>query len=364
MSYGSNILNSLPYIGEGISRSVTPENPTGEKGKACMATEGTGARLAKHLGQGWKISPSIIIPAGQTAVLADIQAQGEICSMWIGGHITREYILRIYWDGDTVPAVECPLTDFFANAWLDNRDSYFKGPFFPLNTLPVCINPNNGTNCFWTMPFEKGFKITMENTSKGDLCCYYQINFVEKKLSQKPLYFHAQYRQSDRVPLMENHVILDNIQGRGCYVGTSLAVELHGNDIWWGEGEVKFFLDGDTKFPSVSSTGTEDYFIGSYDWEIDGKYTPYSCAYGGMFYVNKPDVLDIENQRFAMCRWHLTDPIRFGQNVRVEIQDLGWEVLGEKYEVRSDYMSSVAYFYLDRTSTNKPALPEKIKPVK
>ena len=120
MSYGSNILNSLPYIGEGISRSVTPENPTGEKGKACMATEGTGARLAKHLGQGWKISPSIIIPAGQTAVLADIQAQGEICSMWIGGHITREYILRIYWDGDTVPAVECPLTDFFANAWLDN----------------------------------------------------------------------------------------------------------------------------------------------------------------------------------------------------------------------------------------------------
>lgn len=364
MDYASGILHNLPYLSEGISRSVTPENPTGEKGKACMATEGTGAGPAKHLGRGWKISPSIRIPKGQTAVLADVQAQGEICSMWIGGDITREYILRIYWDGDPVPAVECPLTDFFANAWIDNRQTFFQGPFFPLNSLPVCINPNNGLNCFWRMPFEKSFRITMENTSGGDLCCYYQINFVEKKLPAKPLYFHARFRQSDRVPLMENHVILENVEGKGCYVGTSMAVELHGNQNWWGEGEVKFFLDGDQEFPTISSTGTEDYFLGSFDWEVDGKYTPYSCPYGGMFYVSNPDVRATENQRFALCRWHLLDPIQFGKDIRIEVQDLGWEVVGEKYEVRSDYISTVAYFYLDRTSANPLVLPEKIKPVR
>lgn len=362
MDHGS--LHGLPYLSGGISRSVTPENPTGEKGRACMAEAGTGAGPARHLGRGWKISPSIIIPGGKTAVLAEVAAQGEISSIWIGGDITRAYILRIYWDGDPQPAVECPLTDFFANGWIDNRGSCFRGPFFPLHTLPVCINPNNGLNCFWQMPFEKGFRVTLENTSDGDLCCYYQINFVERQLPQKPLYFHAQYRQSDRVPLMENHTILGGVKGRGCYVGTSMAVELHGNDLWWGEGEVKFFLDGDTDFPSVASTGTEDYFLGSYDWEIDGKYTPYSCPYGGMFYVSDPDVLATRDQRFALCRWHLPDPIRFGEDIRVEVQDLGWEVLGEKYEVRSDYMSSVAYFYLDRTSADRPALPETIKPVK
>lgn len=359
-----SMLHDLPYLSGGTSRAVTPENPTGEKGRACMAAEGTGAGPARHLGRGWKLSPSIVIPRGETAVLADIAAQGEINSMWIGGDITRAYILRIYWDGDPQPAVECPLTDFFANGWIDNRGSCFRGPFFPLNTLPVCINPNNGLNCFWQMPFEKGFKVTLENTSAGDLCCYYQINFTERDLPQRPLYFHAQYRQSDRVPLMENHTILGGVKGRGCYVGTSMAVELHGNDIWWGEGEVKFFLDGDTEFPTVSSTGTEDYFLGSYDWEIDGKYTPYSCPYGGMFYVSDPDVLAVRDQRFALCRWHLPDPIRFGEDIRVEVQDLGWEVLGEKYEVRSDYMSSVAYFYLDSTSADRPALPETIKPVK
>lgn len=364
MNFQHNMLNNLPYETEGISRCISPENFTGEKGKACAATEGTGAGPARHLGQTWKISPSIIIPKGKTAVLADVQAQGEINSMWFGGDITRKYILRIYWDGSSVPAVECPLPDFFANGWIDNRDRYFSGPFSQLNTLPVVINPNNAMNCFWQMPFAKGFRVTLENVGDRDMGCYYQINFIEKQLPAAPMYFHAQFRQSDTVPLMKNHVILDKVEGKGCYVGTSMAVELHGNPNWWGEGEVKFFIDGDTDFPSISSTGTEDYFLGSYDWEVDGKYKPYSCAYGGMFYVSEPDVHVTKDQRFALCRWHLLDPIRFRDDLHIEVQDLGWEVTGQTYAVREDYISTVAYFYLDKPSAANKMLPDEIKSAK
>ena len=258
MSFAWDMLSALPYMKEGVSRTVTPENPTAAKGGACRATEGTGAHCAAHLGQGWKISPSRLIRAGETGILADIRAQGEITRIWIGGDICRDFILRIYWDGAESAAVECPLSDFFANAWTDNRGSVFCGPFFPLNTLAMCINPNNAMLSFWHMPFEKRFKVTLENISAKTMCTYYEIDFIEKKLPERPLYFHAVHRVTPQVEPMKTHMILDLVHGKGCYAGTSMAVELHGNENWWGEGEVKFYLDGDDVFPSVTSTGTED----------------------------------------------------------------------------------------------------------
>lgn len=353
----NNLLSNLFLNDDGISRTISPENPTGEKGNACKATTGSGMNQARELGQGWKISPSYFYKSKETITLADVKGEGVINFMWFGGDISRESILRIYWDQDDTPAVEAPLTDFFSNAWMDNRGKCFSGPFYGLNTLIMCINPNNALISYFQMPYKKGFKITLENVSEKTLCTYYQINFTEKKLEGDTLYFHAQFRESNRVKPKEMHTVIDNIKGRGKYVGTSMAVELHGNDNWWGEGEFKFYIDGDKDFPSISSTGTEDYFLGSFDWEVDGKYTMYSSPYGGMFYVSDPDVKHTLNQRFALCRWLLLDPIRFNSDLKIELQDLGWRELGKTYEVREDYISTVSYFYLDRTSTNLPKLP-------
>lgn len=353
-----NYLGQLPYLTETKSRAINAENPTGEKGTACQATEGTGAHCARKLGKGWKISPSKIVKAGETLVLADVKAEGVIQSMWFGGDITRKFILRIYWDGDDIPAVECPLPDFFGNGWMNNLKSPFAGPFHPLNSLPVCINPNNSLNCYWQMPFKKSFKITLENRAERDMCTFYQINFAEQKVDSKAGWFHAQFRRTNPVPFKENHIILDGIEGEGNYVGTALCVGLNGNGNWWGEGELKFYIDGDTDIPTLCTTGTEDYFGGSFDWEVDGKYVTYSTPFSGMFYLKNSDGLYSHQQRFAMYRWHIMDTIKFDQDIRIEIQDLGWYETGKLYMPRQDDFASTAYFYLDRTSTKLPKLPE------
>ncbi len=352
----NNLLSDLFKEDNKVSKTISPENLTGEKGSACKATTGTGMDQARELGQGWKISPSLLYKSHETITIAEVKGEGVINYMWFGGDISRDTIIRIYWDFDETPAVEVPLTDFFSNAWIDNRGKCFSGPFSSLNTLVISINPNNALISYFQMPFKKGFKITLENTSENTMCTYYQINYTLQKLESNILYFHAQFRESDRVEKMKCHNVLDNVYGKGKYVGTSMAVELHGNDIWWGEGEFKFYLDGDKDFPSISSTGTEDYFLGSFDWEVDSKYQTYSTPYGGMFYVSDPDVKHTENQRFALCRWLLHDSIRFEKDIRIEVQDLGWRELGKTYEVREDYISTVSYFYLDKTSTNIPKL--------
>ena len=341
------------------SRSINAENKTGAKGGACRATEGTGARAARDLGVGFKVSPSMVIKTRTTAVLADVACEGSIQSMWFGGDITRDFILRIYWDGCEIPAVECPLPDFFGNGWLNNLGSPFKGPFFNLNSIPVCINPNNALLCFWHMPFRSSFKITMENRAERDLCSFYQINFCERKIANDFYYFHAQFRRTNPVPYKKPHLILDGISGSGTYVGTSLSVGLNGGGNWWGEGEVKFYIDGDEDYPSLCSTGTEDYFGGSFDWEVDGHYVTYSTPFCGMHYFRDSDGLYNPQQRFAMYRWHLLDPICFAKDIKIEIQDLGWYHLGDKYLPRQDDFASVAYFYLDHKSTKLPPLGER-----
>lgn len=347
--------NQMPYLLETKTRAINAENPTGEKGKGCLAVEGTGARAARRLGKGWKVSPSRIVKAGETFVMADVEAEGVIQSMWIGGDITRNFILRMYWDGDPVPAVECPLPDFFGNGWLNNLKSPFKGPFQPLNSLPVCINPNNSLNCYWPMPFRKSFKITLENRAERDLCTFYQINFAEEKVDPKAGYFHTQFRRTNPVPFKQNFIVLDKVEGEGKYMGTALSVGLNGGGNWWGEGEIKFYMDGDTDAPTLCSTGTEDYFGGSYDWEVDGKYVTYSTPFSGMYYFKDSNGLYDHQQRFAMYRWHIPDPIKFEQEIRIELQDLGWYELGQYYMPRQDDFSATSYFYLNKTST---ALPE------
>ncbi|MCL2462708.1 MAG: DUF2961 domain-containing protein [Defluviitaleaceae bacterium] len=349
-------LSSLPLTSDARSRSISAENFTGEKGKGGMAEKGTGEYSARFLGKGWKVSPCVSIQPNETFELASIDGPGIVQSMWFTGDAGNHAILRIYWDGQESPSVEAPLPAFFGNGWVKEFKNVTGGPFFPLNSMPVAVNPSGGLNCFWPMPFRKHCRITMENRSPKPHTCFYQINYSLERVPEEAAYFHAQYRQSFPLPAKEVHTILDGVRGRGQYVGTALFVGLNGTGNWWGEGEVKFYMDGD-EYPTICGTGTEDYFGGSYDWEVDGKYTTYSTPFMGMHQCYTPDNLYNHQQRFSMYRWHIMDPIRFTSDLKVTIQDLGWDFTPGTYLPRRDDMASVAYWYQTLPAAAFPRLP-------
>ncbi len=152
---------------------------------------------------------------------------------------------------------------------------------------------------------------------------------------------------------------MDSIKGKGQYVGTYMAWGVHNNG-WWGEGEIKFYMDGDKEFPTINGTGTEDYFNGSYDFEnqITHQYEEFTSPYSGLAQVLKPDGLYQTQQRFGLYRWHIVDPVRFDSDLRVTIQDLGWRE-GGRYLPLQDDMSSVAYWYQVEPHAAFPKLPAK-----
>ena len=351
-------LGNLPLLSDAETRSITAENPTGEKGKGAMATEGLYTRIGNELGQGWKISPAIMIPAGETAVLADVGGPGAVQSMWFAGYISRDFVLRIHWDAQERPCVECPLPDFFAAGWSKNEDAYKSGEFAQLSSIPVAVNPNRGFNCFWEMPFRKRCRITMENRNAKERFCFYQINYTLTEVPDNAAYFHAQFRRTNPLPYKQEYTIADGIEGKGHYVGTSLFVGLNGANRWWGEGEIKFYIDGDGDFPTICGTGTEDYFGGAFDWEVEGRYVTYSTPYMGMYQVIQPDGLYKSQQRFSMYRWHIMDPIRFKKDLRITLQDLGW-TSDRKIFPRQDDIASVAYWYQTLPTAPFPGLPDR-----
>lgn len=347
---------NLYLLSGAVTRSISAENPTGAKGMGALAETGTGAYNTRYYGKGWKVSPSVQIDPGQTQTLADIEGPGAIQSMWMAGSVNRALILRIYWDGQAHPSVECPLPDFFACGWYNNHNNPTGGPFEQLSSLMVCVNPNRALNCFWPMPFQKHAKITLENRAEEAHTCFYQINYALAEVPPEAAYFHARFRCETPLAKAGEYTLLDGVEGQGHYVGTALSVGLNGTGHWWGEGEVKFFLDGDTDGPTICGTGTEDYFLGAFDWEVDGAYKTYNSPYGGMYHVQKPDGLYCSQQRFSMYRWHVADPIRFGQDIRVTLQDLGWLTHG-RFKKRRDDFASVAYWYQSLPSRPFPPLP-------
>jgi hypothetical protein len=350
----SNNLANVYRLSDAQTFSISPENPTGAKGKGGMATEGTGTYAARDLGRSWKISPSIQIKPGQTFTVADIAGSGEIEHIWmtlIGSW--RLSILRMYWDDETDPSVEVPVGDFFAMGW---------GKYAPITSLAMCVNPGSGFNSYWPMPFRKHAKLTLENLDDKAVEVFYQIDFSKVSVPTDAAYFHAQFRRVNPVPYKQVYTILDGVKGRGQYVGTYLAWGVHNNG-WWGEGEIKFFLDGDTEFPTINGTGTEDYFNGSGDFvnQETRQYETFTSPYSGLAQVIKPDGLYQSQERFGLYRWHIPDPIRFDHDLRVTIQDLGWQGVGdaERYLPLMDDISSVAYWYQTEPHTPFPKLPDK-----
>ena len=345
-------LGNLSLLSSAQTRSISPENYTGEPGKGGMAVDGPARNAARDLGQGWKISPFAIVQPGAVQVLADIEGPGAIQHIWLTptGH-WRFSILRIYWDRQEQPSVECPLGDFFASAW---------GQYAQISSLPVCVNPRSAFNSYWEMPFRKHCRITLTNIAADPTTVYWQVDYTLTKVPEDAAYFHAQFRRVNPLPYKSVYTILDGVSGQGHYIGTYMAWGVNNNG-WWGEGEIKFFMDDDKEFPTICGTGTEDYFCGSYDFDLgkeNGGYKEFTTPYTGLSQVIKSDGLYQSQMRFSMYRWHVMDPVRFAKRLRVTIQALGWRS-GGRYLPGQDDIASVAYWYQALPTVKFPALPDK-----
>jgi len=352
-------LGNLARLSSARTRSISPENFSGEKGRGGMSVDGPAANAARGLGQGWKVSPYVIVQPGETFTLADIEGSGAIQQIWmtLARGKWRHTILRAYWDDQEQPSIEAPAGDFFACGW----EKYAQ-----VTSLAVCVNPGRAFNCYWEMPFRKRARFTVENLSGEAMYIYYQINYALTDVPDDVAYFHAQFRRVNPLPYKQVYALLDGVTGRGQYVGTYMAWGVN-NAGWWGEGEIKFFLDGDGEFPTICGTGTEDYFCGAYNFDpgvVDrsqaGGYREFNTPYAGMPQVIRPDGLYASQQRFGLYRWHIPDPIRFEQDLRVTIQALGWRTdKDRRYLPLQDDIASVAYWYQTLPTAAFPSLPDK-----
>jgi len=336
-------LGSLPLLSNAKTRSISAENPRGEVAggaKAVPAPTDPGSEL----GQGWKIRPCITLPANSTTTLADIAGPGCIQHIWITNEPTsyRDCLLRFYWDGEPTPSVEVPFGDFFANG---------HALHYKVNSLPVAVNPSGAFNCYWPMPFRKSCKITVENQRAQQVnSFYYQITYALDAVPENAAYFHAQWRRAVTKRERPEHVILDGVRGKGHYVGTFIAWTQFASG-WWGEGEIKFYMDGDTGFPTICGTGTEDYFGGAW-----GFGDTYSTAFLGYpLWHQEPGKVP----KHGLYRWHIMDPIRFEKNLKITIQALGWQPGGKFLQLQDD-IASVGYWYQTEPHAEFPQmLPPK-----
>ena len=335
------------------SRMISPENPTGERGKGAMAVpDPSSPNLpfsgpSVHLGQGWKVNPFIKIAAHTTVTIMDVAGPGTIEHIWMASSDNyagngRSTVLRFYWDDEATPSVEVPMTDFFAIG---------NDRFAPVNSAVVIDNPLAALNCYWPMPFRKHARITVTNDSDKPLPqMTYQIDYRLGPVPPEAGYFHAQWRRAQVQPSHPEFTILDGVKGEGRYVGTFLAwTQLMTG--WFGEGEVKFYLDGDGKFPTIVGTGTEDYFGGSYGFPA-----LYSTAYVGNVLDPKSTNPDGGPPQHSLYRWHILDPIEFHKDLKVTIQDLGWYPDGT-YQPGGDDIASTAFWYQREPHAEFPKLP-------
>lgn len=335
------------FAKRGRSYAINAENPTGEKGN--------GGKSASSLGLSRKGSPCLhdLLP-GSHSVLADIKGCGMIHHIWMtvdnktsdaDCFVLRDLILRIYWDNETTPSVEVPIGDFFCCGF---------GQECLVNSAAMIVAPSRGLNCYFSMPFKERARIEIESQHRNAIpAFFYQIDYcIYDELPENTEYFHAQWRRQKVTTLKQDYVIVDSIKGKGRYVGSYIALSTL-QRYWWGEGEVKFYIDNDIEFPTICGTGMEDYFGGSWSFaaQQNGKTVEqnYNSLYLGYPFYSKHDV--IQNQYYnddcppmrGFYRWHIPDPIFFDENLKVTVQQIG--VCSSGLFERQDDLSSVAYWY-------------------
>jgi hypothetical protein len=348
----------VAVVREGRSRAVSAENPRGEPGR--------GGKAASALGQARKGRPYLTLPAGAVATLADIDGPGIIRHLWCTvtdqterhHFVLRDLVLRLWWDDEATPSVEVPLGDFFCNGF---------GQRALVNSAPIVVAPTGGMNSYFPMPFAKRARIELKSEHPADIdAFFYQIDYeLLDALPAEVGRFHAQFRRTNPTIKGVDHVLIDGVRGHGQYVGTYVAVTAL-ERYWWGEGEMKFYIDGDDEFPTICGTGLEDYAGGAWAFQnrlgIDADPITFSSPYFGY-----PFHATVDDTRYApystamppmhsLYRWHLVDPIRFSSDLRVTLQQIGHDGLA-LFE-RSDDVSTVAYWYQLEPHAPFPALPD------
>jgi hypothetical protein len=372
---GKDTLAALAFGPVWETRMVSPENPDASKGGAARWVPDPDdpnlphSAAALDLGTGWKVRPFIRLPAGETATLADIAGPGVVNHFFIttSHGQWRELVLRIHWDDEETPSVECPLGDFFAIG--------HDGAPHVVSSLPVVVAPVRGCNSYWQMPFRRRARFTLANDGRADTdIVAYKILYRQQEVPPEARYFHAQWRRSTTQFAHPEHTILDGVRGTGYYAGTYLAWTALSQG-WWGEGEMKFYLDGDEEFPTIADTGTEDYFGGAWCFYGDpatwqrasslsgwspGGLTPEEQPFAAPF-VGLP-LVDVHSpggpRRFSLYRWHVLDPIGFREDLRVTIQAIGMSPEQDaRYRPLQDDIASVAVWYQNEPHGAFPALP-------
>jgi len=354
-------LFSLPENIE--SRWASAENPEGRKGAGAILNKGRKGR------------PNLPLKSGEQVVLAQASGgSGIVRRIWITVEDRSPAILRglridMYWDGATTPAVSSPFADFFGQGL--GRVQIFESVFFS--------NPEGRSfNCVLPMPFLTGFRILLTNESPTDIrMVFYDVNYTLGDRIEQPSYLHAYWHREAPTALGRDYEVLPKVTGRGRYLGANFGVIADTKiyfDAWWGEGECKMFLDGDTGYPTIAGTGTEDY-IGT-AWG-QGQY---GHLYQGCH------LADGENWQYAFYRYHVPDPIFFHRDIRVTFQQIGGGPVATIHKIgdcgtrltgiyptgepanmnpseevftlfeRQDDWSSCCYFYLDRPESGLPSL--------
>ncbi|MBE7560252.1 DUF2961 domain-containing protein [bacterium] len=285
------------------------------------------------------------IPPGETLVLADLPGPGMIHHIWVTiasddpMHL-KNIVLRMYWDGETVPSVQAPIGDFFG---LGHGQVYF------VNSAPIQVGSFKGMNCFWPMPYRKRALVTAEN--QGSVECrsfYYYVDYRKKvKLPKKVATFHAWYNQAYPADRQTDYVIMEAV-GKGHYVGTNLSVQLN-TPGWWGEGDDKIYIDG-SPAPSMKGTGSEDYFCGAWCYR-----DAFTFPYFGAPLLKAGD-LHAREALWNVYRYHILDPITFEKDIKVHIETGAWPGTNDRRPFTNNY-SSVGYWYQTEPHQAFPPLP-------
>ncbi|HWQ56209.1 MAG TPA: glycoside hydrolase family 172 protein [Bryobacteraceae bacterium] len=307
------------------------------------------------------------IKAGERLTLAEVRgSSGTVRRIWAvitdrGPAMLRGLKIEAFWDGATTPAVSVPFGDFFGTGL--GRMARFESALFS--------SPEGRSyNCMVPMPFRSGMKIVLTNESGKDLeSIYYDVDYtLGDKHGPNMLYFHAHWRRENPTQLQRDFELLPHVKGRGRYLGANIGMianrERYGQT-WWGEGEIKVYLDGDTALPTLSGTGTEDYIGTSYGQ------SRFTNLYQGC------QIADAENMQYCFYRYHVPDPVWFSREARVTIQQIGYagkaafptlpkpvyragkglvEADKSGLNERQDDWSSCTYFYLDRPENGLPPL--------
>ncbi|MHB8863385.1 MAG: glycoside hydrolase family 172 protein [Pirellulaceae bacterium] len=299
------------------------------------------------------------VAPGATKVVLDAQGPGVVTHMWFtflgperhpwapeGSANHQEMLLRVFYDGQSRPAIEVPLGDFFGNCF---------GKRTELISLPVIVEDGDSYNCYWHMPFQKSIRMEIVNQSSKPLSLlYYNIDWIKKdRLAEDTPYFYARYRQEYPVQSGKDYVILET-EGKGHYVGTVLAVRTR-SPSWFGEGDEKIYIDGEAT-ASIWGTGTEDYFLSAWGLKTTG--TPY---FGTPYF----DQWGIVGGHTSAYRWHLPDPVVFNTSIKVTIEHWGWISTDENPEgkqhswnEREDDFASVAFWYQTGTPSVADDVPD------